>query len=535
MGSAVLKGRAVPSAVNRAAVNQADVDYADVQGMVRYGFAQMTEAVYLLLNIRDAGAARTWLAQAPVTTALERSPVPSTALQVAFTRQGLEALGIREDVLAGFSAEFLSGMAGDANRSRRLGDVGSNAPARWEWGAPGRVPHMAAMFFAEPDLLEGWMQSVRGTWFQEGFIEIGRLNTSNLAGREHFGFIDGISQPLPDWKRTRTVTVNGSQLDYGNLVCLGEFLLGYPNEYNRYTDRPLVDASEELPDAEDQPGKKDLGRNGTYVVIRQLRQDVRAFWQYVDEATRSTHQTGFGLAEALVGRELEDGAPLTPLCPQAIAGVGAAGSAAKREQDVRLNQFDYTADANGTHCPFGAHIRRGNPRTADLPGKPSGIFSELIHELGFGQTNLREDLAASVRFHRILRRGREYGPGLSPGEAVQPAPPGDPERGLHFIALNANIERQFEFVQNAWIAGTKFDGLSEESDPLLGNREPVEGDPFTSSFSMPQAGKVRRRIVEMPQFTTMRGGAYFFLPGIRALRYLCNATGAGSAPIETGR
>jgi deferrochelatase/peroxidase EfeB len=109
---------------------------------------------------------------------------------------------------------------------------------------------------------------------------------------------------------------------------------------------------------------------------------------------------------------------------------------------------------------------------------------------------------------------------------MQPAPQGDPERGLHFVALNANIERQFEFVQNAWIAGTKFDGLTEESDPLLGNREPVEGDPFTNSFSIPQAGKVRRRILEMPQFTTVRGGAYFFLPGIRALRYLCKAKGA---------
>src|ERR1700749_402163 len=106
---------------------QSAVDFADVQGMVRYGFAQRTEAVYLLLNVKDADAARTWLAQAPVTTALERSPAPSTALQVAFTRQGLEALEIPEEVIQGFSAEFYAGMAGDANRSRRLGDVGMNS------------------------------------------------------------------------------------------------------------------------------------------------------------------------------------------------------------------------------------------------------------------------------------------------------------------------------------------------------------------------------------------------------------------------
>jgi len=509
---------------------QSAVDYSDVQGIVRWGFAQMSEAVYLLLNVRNPQAARTWLAQAPVTTALERSPLPSTALQVAFTRQGLEALEVPAHVLTGFSAEFLSGMTGNANRSRRLGDEGANAPEHWQWGAPGRVPHVVVMLFAQPGLLDGLLKSIQGAWFQEGFNEIGRLTTSDLAGREHFGFIDGISQPQIDWNRTRKVTVNGNQLDYGNLACLGEFLLGYPNEYARYTDRPLLDPGDtdaaELPDAEDQPGKKDLGRNGTYVVIRQLRQDVRGFWQYVDDATRSIHQTGFGLAEALVGRAMEDGAPLVPLSRTAIAGVGAAGNEAKREQDIRLNQFDYSSDPDGMLCPIGAHIRRGNPRTPDLPGHPSGLFSKLARMLGFGDTSLHEDLAASVRFHRVLRRGREFGPGLSPGEAVQPAPPGDPERGLQFIALNANIERQFEFVQNAWMARTKFDGLTEESDPLLGNREPVQGCPFTDTFSMPQAGSVRKRVMEMPQFITVCGGAYFFLPGIRALRYLSKASGA---------
>jgi len=506
------------------------VDYADVQGLVRFGFAHMSEAVYLLLRVRNIAAARTWLAQAPVTTAADSAPIPSTALQVAFTREGLEALGVPPHLLAGFSAEFLSGMAGNEDRSRRLGDTGANAPATWEWGSADHAPHLVVMLFAEPDRLASWRQSVTGAAFQNAFEEIGRLDTSDLGGREHFGFIDGISQPVIDWNRTRTVTANGNQLAYGNLVCLGEFLLGYPNEYCRYTDRPLLDRSEpgsgDLPEAEDQPGKKDLGRNGTYVVIRQLRQDVRAFWQFVDETTKSMHETGNGLAEALVGRRLDDGAPLVPLSQTAISGVGATGSEAKRRQDAQLNQFTYESDQDGTHCPIGAHIRRGNPRTVDLPGNPKGILAQAYHMLGFGETNLHEDLVSSVRFHRVLRRGREYGPGLSPGEAVEPTPPGDPERGLHFIALNANIERQFEFVQNAWMARTKFDGLTEESDPLLGNREPIKGCPFTDTFSIPQQNGIRRRVMGMPQFVTVRGGAYFFLPGIRALRYLSKTGGA---------
>ena len=96
------------------------------------------------------------------------------------------------------------------------------------------------------------------------------------------------------------------------------------------------------------------------------------------------------------------------------------------------------------------------------------------------------------------------------------------ERGLNFIALAANISRQFEFMQNAWIMGTKFNGLTEESDPLLGNREPMAGCPITNTFSVPQQHGVRRRITGMPQFVTVRGGAYFFLPSIRALRYLAS-------------
>jgi Dyp-type peroxidase family len=520
MGGAFLKEREMLSAA----------DYSDVQGMVRFGFGDMTEAVYLLLHVRNPDAARAWLAQAPVTTAEERSPVPSTALQVAFTRQGLESLGVSEQVLGGFSDEFLSGMAGNANRSRRLGDTGTNAPAAWKWGGASGVPHVVVILFAEPGQLAAWQQSVTGALFQQAFEEVGRLTTSDLGGREHFGFIDGISQPQIDWAGTRSVTVNGNQLTYGNLVCLGEFLLGYPNEYNQYTDRPLLDEDDktaaDLPNAEDQPGKKDLGRNGTYIVFRQLEQDVRAFWQYVDEATRAAHETGYGVVEAMVGRRLEDGAPLAALKKTAIDGVGATGNEEKRQQDIRLNQFDYTADPDGARCPVGAHVRRGNPRTPDLPGQPSGIFQELVHLLGFGETNPHEDLVAPVRFHRLLRRGREYGPALSPGEALQPAPPDDPQRGLHFLALNANIERQFEFVQNAWMARTKFDGVTEESDPLLGNREPVQGCPFTDSFSIPQEGKVRKRLMEMPRFVSVRGGAYFFLPGIRALKYLSKASGA---------
>jgi deferrochelatase/peroxidase EfeB len=188
--------------------------------------------------------------------------------------------------------------------------------------------------------------------------------------------------------------------------------------------------------------------------------------------------------------------------------------------DVRYNQFTFESDPHGIRCPLGAHVRRANPRNADLPGHPAGLVSRLVRTLGFGRMSIREDVLSSTRFHRILRRGREYGPSLPIEEAIRPGGPDDPERGLYFIALSANIARQFEFVQSAWLVGTKFGGLAEESDPLTGTRERADGRPATDTFSLARDAGVRRRITGLPQFVTVRGGAYFFLPGVRALRYL---------------
>jgi hypothetical protein len=241
------------------------VDFSDVQGLVRFGFGKMTGAIYFLLRIRDPIAARTWLARAQFTSALEMDPPPSTAMQIAFSCQGLEALGVPPRIIAGFSSEFLEGMAGDANRSRRLGDVGANDPENWRWGVGAHVPHVVLMLFAEPGRLDEFERSTEQTLWRDAFDEIiSPLGTSDIGGREPFGFIDSISQPVLDWAQGREPSVNCDQLTYGNLVCLGEFLLGYPNEYGRYTDRPLLDAADttaaELPDADDHPGKRTWAR-----------------------------------------------------------------------------------------------------------------------------------------------------------------------------------------------------------------------------------------------------------------------------------
>lgn len=500
----------------------AGVAFGDMQGLLRFAHGHLTEASFILLHIADATAARAWLAGAPVTSAAAATPLPGAALQIAFTCEGLRRLGLPEDVLAGFSQEFIEGMSGDDDRSRRLGDIGDNSPERWRWGGPGREPHLLAMVYARAGGLPAWTETVMGPAWPKAFSQMEVLSTTvkgrtaDGLSREPFGFVDGISQPEIDWQLAQQ---SGQPvLAYRNRAALGEFVLGYRNEYGNYTDRPLLDPAADrsnlLPQAGDDPGKRDLGKNGSFLVLRDLRQDVRGFWQYLEGQANALGLPGQHLAEAMVGRTMS-GSPLVPPVERPIAGV---------DPNDRLNHFTFQSDSLGARCPFGAHVRRANPRNADMPDGASGWLSQLIRTLGFGTRGPRDDLIASARFHRLLRRGRGYGASISRDEALRPGPPGE-EFGLRFVCLSANISRQFEFMQTAWINSTKFGGLTQESDPLLGNRQPIAGCPVTGTFSIPQPSGAAIRLREVPQFITVRGGAYFFLPGLSALRYIASIGG----------
>lgn len=507
-------------------------EYQDIQGIVRSGYGRLGEASFLLLRIVDQSEAKAWLAavvEEPgaeklsyrVTQAGDLESHQEQALQVAFTAQGLRNLGVPEDLIHAFSREFYLGMSGEEaeeeGRSRRLGDIGDNAPSNWEWGAPVHLPDVLVMLYAETGGLAAFQQMVTADLVL-GFEVFRVLRAAKAADdeklrREPFGFGDGISQPEIDWKARREPGT-GADLEYGNLIAGGEFLLGYQNEYGFYTQRPLLDPARDPKDilapAEDHPDHRDLGRNGTYLVLRQLEQDVSGFWRFVYR--RSTKDGGVGLAEAMVGRKLTTGDPLVTASRAEIRGAG------PDVQDIRQNGFTYAADPDGLTCPFGAHIRRANPRTGDMPGGRQRFISWLLRTLGLKRGGPREDLLSSSRFHRIIRRGRPYGAVMDRESALQDEGPGIAS-GIYFIALNANISRQFEFIQDAWIANTKFNGLNGESDPLLGNRVASPGHP-TDGFSLPRPGGRNRRIAGLPQFVTMRGGAYFFLPSIRALRFV---------------
>ena len=485
-------------------------EFDDLQGLLRFGYGKLTDTCFMLLNVINVDLAKQWLNTAPINSAITTDPPPDMALQIAFSVEGLRALGLKESVIDGFSDEFIVGMAGDESRSRRLGDIGRNAPRGWQWGGNvAQVPHVLLLLYARKGNIETWRKTIEGEHFLKAFQLVRQLPTLHIGDVEPFGFNDGISQPTIDWMQRQSTDIHERDR-YSNLVAPGEMVLGYPNEYGQYTARPLIEPNKDrlatlLPNAEDNPALKDFGRNGTYLVLRQLDQDVPSFWQFLDKVSDHVPEKREQLAAAMVGRE-RDGTPLIAEHRPSISG-----------KDHR-NDFTYDSDPKGNQCPLGAHIRRSNPRTGDLPPGVTGLISRLSKILGFSQRP-NEDLVASTRFHRLLRRGRSYGPLLAPEDAINLATP-PAEWGIQFICLVANISRQFEFVQNAWTMNSKFNGVQEERDPLLGNREPLMSGEITDHFSHPDPSGPLRKTRHLPQFVTTLGGGYFFMPGLRALKYI---------------
>jgi deferrochelatase/peroxidase EfeB len=491
-------------------------DFSDVQGIVRFGHGHLKEARFLLLTIKETEVARQWLAELPLASAKAHRPLPDHAVQAAFTAQGLNKLGLNPDLLESFSDEFLTGMT-EPNRARRLGDTGDNAPDNWVWGGTGNaMPDVLLMCYGQSGHMQRWLAEVFEERFDRAFHLLANFPTNPRLDREPFGFADGISQPEIDWEQRQTADVHRRDR-YSNLLSLGEVLLGYPNEYGEYTPRPVLpDRRPDLPRSLEDESCSDLGRNGTYLVLRQLEQDVSGFWRFVDALADGDAEQREELAAAMVGRR-KSGAPLVPISEADIEGIS--------EKKRAANNFVFDRDPHGMQCPIASHVRRSNPRTGDFPPGRMGIVRRLQRILGFDAHHRQQDLVASTRFHRLLRRGRPYGPGVSQAQALA-GHNGETPSGLQFVCLSANIARQFEFVQNAWIVNSKFAGLQDAEDPLLGNRRSLAGGTAAGNFSRPEASGMRRCERGMDAFVKVRGGAFFFLPGIRAYRYICRQQGA---------
>lgn len=479
----------------------------DIQGIIARGYGSLEAAAYVMLHIQDANLARPWLGQLAdiVNNSQELPSRDRCCLNVAFSYEGLEILGLNEWTLSTFSTEFQEGMA-EVNRSRILGDYkkneedNENDPGRWIWGgtSPQQTPiHILLLIYAATDrqLDEYWADLDRQL-ASAGMKLVIKLDTSPLKDstgglREHFGFRDAISQPSIEGLHHRGTPAN--------TIKAGEFILGYVNEYGLLTESPRVNPEDDphniLPIGEFD--SRDLGRNGSYLVFRQLSQKVEEFWHFLESA--SQHADG----SSNPALRLTYAAKMVGRWPSGTALV----QSPDRDEPAIENKNDFAyhhVDAEGFRCPFGAHIRRTNPRDSLSPGPGT------------------ESSIAVNKTHRLLRRGRTYGepvdPSFDPDRILKYPKPGD--RGIHFICVNANINRQFEFVQHTWINNPKFNGLYEETDPLIGDRQPgTIGS--TDKFSIP-GRPIRTRIQHLLQFVVVRGGAYFFLPGITALRYLAS-------------
>jgi Dyp-type peroxidase family len=466
------------------------LEFRDIQGLVFSGYGDKPHASYLLLKVSDPAAARRWLRtlSEAITTGADRPP--DTCLNIAWSARGLAALGLHEPELQTFPLEFREGLSGSDTRSRTLGDVDASDPRTWRWGGPESPVHALLMLYARSAALLADLLVAQRSAFAGALECVCEVPTETLPERrEHFGFADGIAQPAIEGSR------KGPRRGSRSLQA-GEFVLGYENEYGKLplipSVTPALDVAGHLGDCSAEGERKALGRNGSYLVARQLQQDVRGFWAFMREAAQAEHPGSTAADEAIwlaakcVGR-WPSGAPLV-LAPD--------------HDDRSLaaeNEFGYAEqDADGLRCPVGAHIRRTNPRDSLEGGAHAS--------------------QKAVDRHSIIRRGRSYGKLLAERPWLAEHDDGV-ERGLVFMCINANIRRQFEFMQQTWVNNQKFGGLYDERDPLIGAQ-----DAEANSFTIP-AEPARRRLEALPRFVTVRGGEYLFLPGVRALKFLASLPG----------
>ena len=428
---------------------------------------------HIFWKFGDGAKARAWLRQLrDRVNANQEEHGARFTVNIGFTYEGLKTLGLSQRSLDSFPPAFRAGMRG---RAGFVGDTGANAPEHWDGGLGG--PDIHAMGWIRTESEQGRekaTQIICDEMAAIGGIEIRYVqDTMSLAHEngigsegEHFGFADPISQPPIEGADAPWHAGDGVQEPDGTWRPLkpGEFVLGYEDEAG--------------PDGVLAPEPIELRRNGTYVVFRKLYQDVAAFRRYLMTAAQTLYGSGDAqhqeqVAAKMMGR-WRSGCPVD-LSPDKDDPAIAADPA-------RRNNFNYAGDDNGLRCPLGSHLRRTNPRATPLKR------------------------ATAVRRHRLVRRGVEYGPHLAAGSLEDDGV----DRGLVNLFIQADIERQFEFVQREWMLGGEFIGLDQtEHDPILG------AGGAGSQLSVP--GTKRPFLFDLPSFVRVKGGEYLFVPGLTAL------------------
>jgi deferrochelatase/peroxidase EfeB len=413
---------------------------------------------HVLLRVDDARAGRELIRRLTphVDSAASWWNAAVPWLSVAISYAGLQALGIPPDSLQSFPEAFRVGMAA---RARQLGDEGVNDPKNWDpvFGKGGL--HIGLQAFSDSEEKRRRILAMAREQYE-------RLSGIRVLAVQDFGAQPGDLNPLGYKDGIDQPAIEGSGVEplpgQGPRIKAGEFILGYPGEAGVPLPMPQPDI---------------LGRNGTYVGLRKYQSRVGAFNRFL-RAHGSTEEERELLAAKLVGR-WRSGAPLT-LAPD--VDDPALGADAKRNND-----FDYANDPSGRQAPFGCHIRRMNPRDTKL-------------------TRLTD-----VNIHRLIRRGATYGAPYD-ANALSEADDEVP-RGAIFLFISAKAMATIEFLQQEWVNDGNFIGIGNERDPIIGRQDE------DAVFTIPRE-PVRRRVHGIETFNVLRGGEYFFMPSLSALRWL---------------
>ena len=472
-----------------------ELDLADLQGNVLRGYRK-PYVRHLILEVADPSAARRWLAASvsgradgvpQITIGNWGATKPDTCFNIGLTYEGLRALGTPRSSLEMFPNEFVDGMTA---RALKLGDIGPSAPQNWPapFNEPRRIHLIATIYADQAAQLDDVQQraiSDESAWKQLGVRE----GCSFPGDRVHFGYRDNIMQP-----RFEGVHDPKRHADGQPKAPLGTVLLGYPTNLEGLqwkVPQPVV-----------------LGHNGTFNAFRVLKQDVVGFEEYLDRVATDLlkHPQVDELlppgAEAKIGERMSiQGLSIqgperhgalreivaANLCGRWRDGTPLALSADTPDPKVSDLNFDYVGESR---CPYGAHIRRCNPRGGQIVQR----------------------VANNSR--RLVRRGVPYGPLYDPTKRDPDKP--EPERGLLGNFIGASLGAQFEALCCDWL------NLGLQDPRITGSNDPVAGanDPVSSWFDLPLTSGSTIRLRGLPRFVWTRGGAYTFLPSIAAIRFL---------------
>ncbi|MET0321302.1 MAG: peroxidase [Duganella sp.] len=444
----------------------------DIQALILRSRPEPYVGLHAMLHIDDAAGGRALLQRMAdhIPSADGWTDDRDAWMGMALSFQGLKALGVPEASLASFPLPFQQGMAG---RAEQLRDVDDNAPAHWDPAFQPGACHVALTIYARDAaaLDVAVAKAMHELERSHGVTLIGKHSFgADADAKNPFGFRDSISQPFV--AGSGVAPLPGQE----RAIAAGEFILGENSE----TGQPVA-----------MPEPVELGRNGSFVVLRKYASRVGAFNDFVrsqagDEAAQDL------LAAKMVGR-WRSGAPLTLAPEHDDPALGA--------DPARNNDFDFSKDPRGLMCPHAAHMRRLNPRDSQLT------------------------ILTDVNIHRIIRRSSTFGPKWRRDLTADDDRQAPGERGIYFIFISARAYDTIEFFQQEWINRGNFIDLGAERDPVVG----LQQTPGT--FTIPQS-PVRRRVDGVSTFNQLRGGEYLFMPSLTALRWIAGA--AWAAGGESG-